>query len=132
LEHEFIGGMYRRTILMYAGCTVTSLVHNQDHPFFVLAGKFLVYDENNGTQLIEAPYKGETKKGTRRVLEIIEDTVFSTIHITDIVPENETDEAIEKAAAKVVDEVTEHRVNTVIGERIINNGIAPNLIKDKN
>lgn len=130
LEHEFEGGMYRRTILMWAGCTVTSLIHNKDHFFFVLTGKALIYDENNGTQLIEAPYKGVTKKGTRRVLEIIEDMVFSTIHITDIVPENDSEEAKAEAGRKVLEQISENRINHLLGARIINNEVQPKLIKE--
>jgi len=130
LKHEFEGGMYRRTILMYAGSTWTTVTHNKDHFYFVLTGKANVFDEQNGTVTLQAPDFGVTKKGTRRVLEILEDMIFATVHVTDIVPENDSEEAKAEAGRKVVEEVTENRINHVLGARVINNEIQPNLIKE--
>lgn len=132
LKHKFVGGMYVRTIFMPKGTIIVSLTHNQDHPFFVLQGKAIVYDENNGNQIIEAPHDGITLKGTRRVLEILEDCIWCTTHITNILPIDHSEEAIEIAAAKVVEEVTLIRDNSILGGKLINNVFMPNpeLIKE--
>jgi hypothetical protein len=45
-----------------------------------------VFSENDGLQMIEAPFTGITKPGTRRVLLIVEDTIWTTFH-----PTQETD-----------------------------------------
>src|SRR5215203_343695 len=73
LTHRFTPGMYIREIFMPKGSTVTSLIHKTTHPFFVLKGKVSVYSENDGQQLIEAPFVGITTPNTRRVLYIHED-----------------------------------------------------------
>lgn len=115
LKHEFTDGMYTRTIKMPAQSRFTSVIHKFTHPFFVLTGKVAVFSENDGAQLIVAPYRGITKPGTRRVLHVIEETVWSTVHRTDIVPEDDSDEAIEKAADLVMDEITEPYENKLLG-----------------
>lgn len=90
LVHLFTPGMYTRQILMTAKQEVSgaivdnwhvSKVHKTTHAFCVLAGKCAVYnmaDEFLG--LIEAPYTGITIKGSRRILQIIEDCIWTTSH----------------------------------------------------
>lgn len=86
LVHRFTPGLYTREIHMPAGARLTSKIHKTEHPFVVTQGRVLVYDDANGTIDITAPYVGITKPGTRRVLEVIEDTVWLTFH-----PTTETD-----------------------------------------
>jgi hypothetical protein len=81
LTHTFGDGMYVRQIFMPAGMVIVSKIHKKEHPFFVLKGKCYVVTEN-GAELIEAPYWGMTKAGTKRVLLIQEDTTWITCHAT--------------------------------------------------
>lgn len=115
LKHEFSDGLYTRTIKMPANSRFTTLVHKFSHPFFVLIGKVAVFSENDAAQMIEAPYRSITKSGTRRVLHVLEETVWSTVHRTDIVPENDSEEAIEKAAELVLNEITIPYENKLLG-----------------
>lgn len=115
LKHEFSDGLYTRTIKMPANSRFTTLVHKFSHPFFVLTGRVAVFSENDGAQMIEAPYRSITKPGTRRVLHVLEETVWSTVHRTDIVPENDSEEAKEKAADLVLNEITIPYENKVLG-----------------
>ena len=80
LDHTFMPGMYMRTIFMPAGSKVTSKIHRFKHPFFVLKGKVRVWQDGEGWVLIQAPYSGITLPGTRRVLDVLEDTVWTTVH----------------------------------------------------
>lgn len=91
LKHIFTDGLYAREITMCAGDRLTSKIHLTEHQFIVSKGRLLV---RNGDEEIEivAPYHGITKAGTRRVLYIIEDTVWTTFHAN---PNNETVEQIE-------------------------------------
>lgn len=82
LKHTFTPGIYVREITMPAGAFLTSKIHKTEHPYFVLRGRVRVYTED-GMQDIVAPYSGITKAGTKRILHIIEDTVWITIHATD-------------------------------------------------
>lgn len=120
VRHRFTDGMYIREIFMPKGeegktNVVTSLVHNTTHPFVVLKGKVEVYSENDGPQMIEAPYYGITRPGTRRVLLIHSDTVWITFHPTDIKPENDSDEAIKEAARLVGLQILQPYENKLFG-----------------
>jgi len=79
LKHTFVPGAYIREITMPAGLILTSKIHKVEHPYFVLRGKCEVVTEE-GKVLIEAPYWGITKAGTKRALHIIEETVWCTVH----------------------------------------------------
>ena len=87
-EHTFYPGLYKRGVLMTAGRFITTRIHLTDHPFSVLSGRLLVWDDANGVVEISAPYDGSTKAGTRRLLYILEDTHWITYHAN---PDNETD-----------------------------------------
>ena len=80
LIHGFTDKIYTREILMKAGTLITSKIHKTNHPYFVLQGKVSVKIDNGDWQLIEAPFRGVTKVGTRRVLYIWENTVWVTCH----------------------------------------------------
>jgi hypothetical protein len=79
VEHGFGDGLYIRKITMPAGLLVSSEIHETTHPYFVLAGQALVKTEV-GWRIIRAPYHGMTKAGTKRILYIIEDCVWITVH----------------------------------------------------
>jgi len=121
LNHRFLSGLYIREILMPAGSLVTSMIHKTTHPFFVLQGKVSVFSENDGEQYIEAPYSGTTYPNTRRVLFIHENCVWTTVHRTDIQPENDSQEAIAKAVSLIENEILDKRENQIIGGRVKNN-----------
>lgn len=89
LDHDFGDHLYIRKLILPAGSKVTSRVHKWRHPFFILFGKVKIWqDDGKGWRIIEAPYDGMTEQGTRRVLDVIEDTVFITVHYN---PTNTTD-----------------------------------------
>ena len=126
VQDLFVPGMYIRTIYMPKGeegeeNIVTSAIHKTEHPFFVMAGKVAVFSDNDGEQIIEAPYFGVTKPGTRRVLRIIEDTVWITCHPTDIKPEDDTEEGIQEAVLRVKEQIIDKRINKYIGIEIFRN-----------
>ena len=74
-------------------------------------GKVAVYNSEDDTVgVIEAPYTGITKPGTRRVLQIIESTIWTTFHKTDLVKggENELSEEDKiKLAGEIEDVIIE-------------------------
>lgn len=80
LNHTFLPGMYMREIFMPKGSKITSKIHKQRHPFFILKGKVRVWSDGRGWELFEAPYSGITEPGTRRVLDVLEDCNWVTIH----------------------------------------------------
>lgn len=82
LKHTFLNGLYIREILMPEGMIIISKLHLKDNPYFVLSGMATISTED-GIILIEAPYHGITKAGTKRALFIHEDMVWITVHPTD-------------------------------------------------
>lgn len=86
LTHRFTPGLYIREISMPKGALVVSKIHKTEHPFVVSKGHAAVWVEGVGVVQIKAPYTGITKPGTRRILYIHEDCVWTTFH-----PTNKTD-----------------------------------------
>jgi hypothetical protein len=126
VKHTFVPGMYIREIFMPKGKEgkdnwVTSMVHNTEHPYFVLKGEVEVYSENDGVQHLKTGDSGITTPNTRRVLLIIEDTVWVTCHPTNIVPKDDSDESKEEAANLVGEQILQKYTNPLIGFRIKNN-----------
>lgn len=121
LTHRFSPGLYTREIFMPAGSLITSMIHRTKHQFMVLKGAVSVFSDNDGEQLIQAPFVGYTQPGTRRMLYIHQDTVWVTVHATDIEPENESIEAIEAAVSKITEQIIEPHINKVLNCRVKNN-----------
>lgn len=118
VTHRFTDGMYVREIFMPAGAFITSKIHNTQHQFFVLKGKATIWIDGV-EETIEAPYIGITEPGTRRVLFILEDTIWATSHPN---PNNDTLEQLEERIIQKND-------NPYIPEGI---QAKINLIKSKN
>jgi hypothetical protein len=108
LVHRFTPGLYVREIFMPKGTFIISKIHKTEHPFIVSKGHVAVWIEGVGVVEIKAPYCGVTKAGTRRILYIREDCVWTTFHPTDKTDVNEiekdvifnaeTDESVEISA----------------------------------
>jgi hypothetical protein len=80
LVHRFTNGMYIRQIFMPKGSLITSRIHNTEHPFTVSLGAAAVSIDGNDWEHIVSPYTGITQPGTRRILYILEDCIWTTYH----------------------------------------------------
>lgn len=80
LEHKFVNGWYERTVTMFRGMVVVSKIHKTNHEYVISEGVVAVKVNDGGWNLLKAPYHGETKAGTRRVLYIVENTRWTTYH----------------------------------------------------
>lgn len=113
VKHLFTPKMYIRQIFMPGGTVAVSKVHNSCHPFVVTQGKYAVCNaETNEVGIIEAPYIGVTTPGSRRVFEIIEDTILTTFHPIDFITGEEnrlSDEEKEAIALKVEELIIDKR-----------------------
>ena len=74
-KSTFVGGCYIREIFMPADQIITTKIHKKDHPFFVLSGKIIVISEKGKQEI--------TRAGTKRLISVVEDCVFITVHATD-------------------------------------------------
>lgn len=93
-RHTFTPGMYARTICMLAGEMYTSKIHLTQHQYIIQCGCVSVWTKEHGVVTLRAPYHGITTPGTRRILYIHTDCVWTTFHPN---PTDETDlEKLEK------------------------------------
>jgi len=58
--------------------------HLTQHPFIISKGKILVTSDTEGSVTYTAPHVGITQPHTRRALLAIEETVWTTFHITEL------------------------------------------------
>lgn len=100
----FTPGLYAREIYMEAGTLIVSKIHKTEHPFIISKGSVYVKKNDHDWEYLEAPYTGITHPGTRRVLYIEEDCIWTTFHPTDVSPVDGTKEA-EAAAVAAIEEV---------------------------
>lgn len=106
-RHLFTPGIYAREITMPAGSVITSKVHKTEHPFLVSSGRCWVYTDTCEWVEIRAPHYGVTKRGTRRLLVIAEDTVWTTFHLN-------TDD--ERDIATIESRIIEEYENPLLGK----------------
>jgi len=128
VRHIFSEGVYVREMTAYAGSFITSLIHKTEHIFIVSKGSLLVSMDDGDDLFIEAPYIGITKPNTRRAAYVVSDLVWSTIHVTDIKPTDDTEEAIEEAVKLIGEQIIEPHENYVLGGILKNNVIVNNII----
>lgn len=118
LKHTFTPGLYIREIFMPKGTLLTSKIHNTTHPFVVSKGKVNVIVDGR-VQYIEAPYQGKTIPGTRRVLYIEEDCVWTTFHPLPYITGEENnlcEEDIKKLTDSIEAEIIEPHDNLLLDE----------------
>jgi hypothetical protein len=87
--------LYVREIFMPAGTILTSWIHKYEHPYTISQGDVSVMTEDGPVRL-KAPFTGITKPGTKRVLFIHADTIWTTYHVTDVDTTAMTDEEIKR------------------------------------
>lgn len=95
VTHYHPPGVYCRQIFMPKGVFVVGHVHKTEHINIVIQGHARVL-MNGQVFDIQAPMNFISKEGVRKVLFILEDTIWMTVH-----PTEETDVA--KIGAKIID-----------------------------
>ncbi len=81
LTHTFSEGVYAREIFMPKGMIVVGHVHNTTHLNMVSSGSALVWIDGVISKIV-APFTFESNAGVRKVLYILEDMLWTTIHVT--------------------------------------------------
>lgn len=121
LVHRFTNGMYIRQIFMPKDSLITSKIHITDHPYTVSLGATAVSIDGKDWEHIVAPYTGITKAGTRRILYILEDCIWTTYHP---IPKMKSefnylsDEEIELIVKDIENEILEPHINLITGTNI--------------
>jgi hypothetical protein len=119
LVHRFTNGMYIRQIFMPKGSLVTSKIHNTEHPFTVSHGAAAVSIDGNDWEHIVSPYTGITQPGTRRILYILEDCIWTTYHPVERMKSefnNLEGEELDNLITSLEDELLMPYVNQITGK----------------
>jgi len=87
LKHYFAPHVYIREIFMPAGSIVIGKIHKTEHFNIIQRGRVSLIGEGDTKELI-GPVTFTSQAGVQKVLYIHEDTVWSTVHVTD---ETDTD-----------------------------------------
>lgn len=82
VEHDFIPGVYARTIFIPAGHVLTGRIHKHPNLNIMSQGDLSVLTED-GVVRVQAPFRIVSPAGTKRVALAHADTVWTTICRTD-------------------------------------------------
>ena len=83
LVHRFSDGVYLREITMPAGSVIVGHRHTTTHMNIISKGSCIILDQDTGdTITVEAPCTFESSAGIRKTLYIIEECVWTTVHVT--------------------------------------------------
>lgn len=104
LRHIFTDGAYARELTMPAGSVVIGKIHKHSHLNFITKGKVAVATEF-GQEVYTAPYTFVSQPGTKRVVYILEETVWTTVHVT---PETDLEKIEDYVIAKSFEEYDEY------------------------
>ncbi len=83
LVHNFSPGVYVRELTMPTDSIIVGHEHRTQHLNIISKGSCILLDlDTQETTDIVAPYTFESKAGVRKVLYIVEECTWSTVHVT--------------------------------------------------
>ena len=84
LTHRFSTGVCIREIVMPRGSLIVGHEHTTAHFNIISKGSCILIDlDTQERKKLVAPITFESKSGIRKVLYIVEDTTWSTVHVTE-------------------------------------------------
>lgn len=83
LDHQFAPGVYMRTLNIKQGTLIIGKIHKHEHPNILSKGEVLVLTESGGVEHLTGPVQMISPAGTKRAVYALQDTVWTTIHLTD-------------------------------------------------
>ena len=83
VKHHFAPGSYGREMLLPSGTVVVGKIHKHAHINVISKGRVQVFTEQGGVQELAAPCTFVSSPGTKRVVYVLEEAVWTTVHVTD-------------------------------------------------
>lgn len=83
VKHHFAPGAYGREMTLPAGLVVVGKIHKHAHINVISKGRVQVFTEQDGVLELAAPCTFVSHPGTKRVVHVLEETVWTTMHVTD-------------------------------------------------
>ena len=91
VRHHFAPHSYGREMQLPQGAVVVGKIHKHAHVNVISQGRVRVFTEGEGALELQAPLTFVSSPGTKRVVEVLEDTVWTTFHVVDIAHPTESD-----------------------------------------
>jgi hypothetical protein len=107
LSHQFAPGVYMRTLKFPAGTYIVGKIHKHAHPNILSKGEVLVLTEGGGLERLVGPVEMISPPGTKRALYALQDTTWTTIHLTDV---TDLEKIEEHVIAKTYEEYEQFRL----------------------
>lgn len=82
VTHHFSDGVYVREIFMPKGMIIVGKIHKTRHLNIIQQGRCLVVTPTRKLE-VRGPATFESHPGEQKVVYMLEDTVWSTVHVTD-------------------------------------------------
>ena len=82
VQHHFAPGAYGREMTIPAGLVVVGKIHKHAHINVISKGRVQVFTEQDGVLELAAPCTFVSSPGTKRVVHVLEETVWTTVHVT--------------------------------------------------
>lgn len=83
VQHHFAPGAYGREMTLPDGLVVVGKIHKHAHINVISKGRVQVFTEQDGVLELAAPCTFVSSPGTKRVVHVLEETVWTTVHVTD-------------------------------------------------
>ena len=83
LKHHFAPGVYVREISMPADTVVIGHIHRTEHLNILVQGSCMIVHADGNREILKAPMTFVSKAGVQKVLLILEDMIWQTVHVTD-------------------------------------------------
>lgn len=83
VKHHFAPGSYGREMTLPVGLVVVGKIHKHAHINVISKGRVQVFTEQEGVLELAAPCTFVSSPGTKRVVHVLEETVWTTVHVTD-------------------------------------------------
>jgi hypothetical protein len=101
VRHLFAPGAYAREMSIPKGTVIIGKIHRHAHLNFISAGKVRVLTEHGPVEMT-APHSFVSEVGTKRIVHALEDTIWTTVHVTD---ETDLEKIEDHVIAKSYDEL---------------------------
>jgi quercetin dioxygenase-like cupin family protein len=83
LQHHFAPGAYGRTLFFPKGTVIVGKIHKHAHLNILSQGEVVVLTESGGMERLKGPLTMVSPPGTKRAVYALEDTTWTTVHLTD-------------------------------------------------
>ncbi len=91
VRHHFAPHSYGREIFLPRGTVVVGKIHRHAHINVISQGRVRVFTESEGALEFQAPYTFVSSPGTKRAVEVLKDTIWTTIHSVSMASPSEAD-----------------------------------------